>query len=344
MTPKAEPRSTIQAEEAYESFQLVDRTTDALGSEHDFGDHIYPDTDESLLREHRLEDRDSSADENKNPNSGLLHRIVALMSGTPLLGGSNAAEGSTSYGALPSRVTESSPEVFQSNDLEGANNDVRKGDKRKGKSTAIPPTASSAGFGSRRCRDESASHSRNRSRTASLLSSGPKFVVEPGHSAGQGGHVGDGSPLATGQSEDEDDEEAISIDDDEALGPPDNSPYPPVRASVAANDDISASINTPRMWILSLLCAFLGSATNLFFSLRYPSVAITPVIALVVVHIISASRQAEVRIVKLALEYGLVHGVTWSVDCATKEIWRLGILGRYLDFLQEENVGPLPAM
>ena len=38
------------------------------------------------------------------------------------------------------------------------------------------------------------------------------------------------------------------------------------------------------MWILSLLCALLGSATNLFFSLRYPSVAITPVIALVVVH------------------------------------------------------------
>ena len=33
-----------------------------------------------------------------------------------------------------------------------------------------------------------------------------------------------------------------------------------------------------------MLCAFLGSATNLFFSLRYPSVFITPVIALVVVH------------------------------------------------------------
>ena len=40
----------------------------------------------------------------------------------------------------------------------------------------------------------------------------------------------------------------------------------------------------PRMWILSMLFAFLGSATNLFFSLRYPSVAITPVIALVLVH------------------------------------------------------------
>lgn len=38
------------------------------------------------------------------------------------------------------------------------------------------------------------------------------------------------------------------------------------------------------MWILSLIFALLGSATNLFFSLRYPSVAITPVIALVLVH------------------------------------------------------------
>lgn len=38
------------------------------------------------------------------------------------------------------------------------------------------------------------------------------------------------------------------------------------------------------MWILSLLCALIGSAANLFFSLRYPSVGITPVIALVIVH------------------------------------------------------------
>lgn len=77
--------------------------------------------------------------------------------------------------------------------------------------------------------------------------------------------------------------------------------YPEVRASVAATDNTSLSINSkftmplilafqyslcpaPRMWILSLLFALFGSATNLFFSLRYPSVAITPVIALVIVH------------------------------------------------------------
>lgn len=38
------------------------------------------------------------------------------------------------------------------------------------------------------------------------------------------------------------------------------------------------------MWLLSLLFSLTGSAANLFFSLRYPSVAITPIIALVLVH------------------------------------------------------------
>lgn len=66
--------------------------------------------------------------------------------------------------------------------------------------------------------------------------------------------------------------------------PPDNSQYAEVRASVSPTDNTTVSINTPRMWILSMLFAVAGSATNLFFSLRYPSVAITPVIALVLVH------------------------------------------------------------
>jgi OPT family oligopeptide transporter len=110
------------------------------------------------------------------------------------------------------------------------------------------------------------------------------LIAEPGHPAGQGGHLGGGLPYVASDDEDKDHNpgEAVSIGEDE--DPQDNSPYPQVRASVAATDDISASINTPRMWILSLLCALLGSATNLFFSLRYPSVAITPVIALVIVH------------------------------------------------------------
>ncbi|KAL0933200.1 OPT oligopeptide transporter [Colletotrichum truncatum] len=66
--------------------------------------------------------------------------------------------------------------------------------------------------------------------------------------------------------------------------PVDNSPHEVVRASVPPTDNIHLSINTPRMWILSVLFSVLGSSTNLFFSLRYPSVAITPVIALLLVH------------------------------------------------------------
>ena len=80
---------------------------------------------------------------------------------------------------------------------------------------------------------------------------------------------------------------ALTEDDDSASDdedPPDNSPYPQVRASVSATDNTLLSINTPRMWTLSLLFAVLGSSTNLFFSLRYPSVSITPVIALLLVH------------------------------------------------------------
>ena len=65
---------------------------------------------------------------------------------------------------------------------------------------------------------------------------------------------------------------------------PENSPNDAVRASVSPTDDTTLSINTPRMWCLSVLFSILGSSTNLFFSLRYPSVAITPVIALLLVH------------------------------------------------------------
>ena len=82
-------------------------------------------------------------------------------------------------------------------------------------------------------------------------------------------------PLA----EDEDEEEYAASE-----YPDDDSPHESVRASVPPTDDTTLSINTPRMWFLSVLFSILGSSTNLFFSLRYPSVAITPVIALLLVH------------------------------------------------------------
>ncbi|KAL2158912.1 hypothetical protein VTH06DRAFT_2942 [Thermothelomyces fergusii] len=86
----------------------------------------------------------------------------------------------------------------------------------------------------------------------------------------------------------DDDERSYVFDsdlgEDDEDDPPDNSPYAQVRASVSPTDDTSLSISTPRMWALSILFSVLGSSTNLFFSLRYPSVAITPVIALLMAH------------------------------------------------------------
>lgn len=83
----------------------------------------------------------------------------------------------------------------------------------------------------------------------------------------------------------DDEDESDDEDAHNTKGNPlDNSPYAQVRASVAATDDISLSIDTPRMWSLSILFAIAGSSTNLFFSLRYPSVSLTPIIALLLVH------------------------------------------------------------
>lgn len=84
-------------------------------------------------------------------------------------------------------------------------------------------------------------------------------------------------------ADDEDSSIHISVADDDEY-PADDSPYAQVRASVSPYDDTTLSINTPRMWFFSILFAIFGSSTNLFFSLRYPSVSITPVIALLVVH------------------------------------------------------------
>ncbi|KAK4157321.1 OPT oligopeptide transporter protein-domain-containing protein [Chaetomidium leptoderma] len=93
-------------------------------------------------------------------------------------------------------------------------------------------------------------------------------------------------PVKQPDSEEDDDERSYVFDSDaeDDEDPPDNSPYAQVRASVSPTDNTSLSINTPRMWAFSVLFSVLGSSTNLFFSLRYPSVAITPVIALLMVH------------------------------------------------------------
>lgn len=97
----------------------------------------------------------------------------------------------------------------------------------------------------------------------------------------------DGSQASSSATHLDEDEEEVSDSDDlhDTKGnPADNSPYAQVRASVAATDNTSLSIDTPRMWFLSIIFAIAGSSTNLFFSLRYPSVSLTPIIALLLVH------------------------------------------------------------
>jgi hypothetical protein len=92
------------------------------------------------------------------------------------------------------------------------------------------------------------------------------------------------SPTSSSSTLDEDEASDDGSLHDMKGNPTDNSPYAQVRASVAAIDNTSLSIDTPRMWTLSILFSIAGSSTNLFFSLRYPSVSLTPIIALLLVH------------------------------------------------------------
>ena len=281
MKPRGRSRSKYKDSDFREAFPLTERLSARVGQDDESGNDIHSDSDASLLRRHRSYDdgEDEVEDDIKSTvtNQSIIKRFLSFMSRSPLLGGSTSAQGTASYGALPELSPGTSQQTSQSDAWRYGNN--QQNDKHR----AIRPTASFASFGNRR-RRESASHSRTRLRRSSMRASSPMLVAEPGHPAGLGGQVGGVLPLATSEDEEEVDEEAISTDEVDANDPPDNSPYAQVRASVAATDDTNASINTPRMWILSVICALLGSATNLFFSLRYPSIAITPVIALVVVH------------------------------------------------------------
>lgn len=207
--------------------------------------------------------------------SGLFTRVFALMSKGPPFRGLKTADNSNRYGALPIEATDSATEFFWPDGFEDNNNGTRREKKRVTRSGSSHSAESSATPGALRCRDGSAPSSTDR-----ILK--PQSSRAP--SQNLGGRTGYKSPVTADDDGSEADEDFITSDDDEGVNPPDNSPFSQVRASVAATDDTLASINTPRMWVLSLLCAFVGSATNLFFSLRYPSVAITPVIALVVVH------------------------------------------------------------
>ncbi|EKV08503.1 hypothetical protein PDIG_58470 [Penicillium digitatum PHI26] len=223
-----------------------------------------------------------------NPDTGIVQRFRAFMSRAPLLP-SSPILGASSYGSLgSSNDSEDGISIPRGQtvreDLQRASfeNDI-------GGSSNVPVSTPRRSHSAVRRRNSLyAERNRRPSSAVSDVGMGPdsKYsfatgLAVPGNPVMQ--ETPASSPYMTS-----DDESVLDIDDDDSKSssedPPDNSPYAQVRASVPATDNISLSINTPRMWILSLLFSLTGSAANLFFSLRYPSVSITPIIALVLVH------------------------------------------------------------
>jgi len=247
---------------------------------HEEDEELDPESTSALLRRHLQDnsDDDEAADTNI-PFINPLRKLAGLMSKAPLLLRSSPGFGTGSYGAVPIDAS------TENSDEEDAD-DVRRRDKRRTKMSGLRNTVSTGTLDS-----SQSGASKRRRRSHSIKGEGPEDMAEDIGLEGRYSAGGIPIPNATGadghedsDTQAEDSEEAI---DDSSLNdedPPDNSPYPQVRASVSAIDNTSLSINTPRMWILSLLFAILGSSTNLFFSLRYPSVSITPVIALLLVH------------------------------------------------------------
>ncbi|TDZ41536.1 Glutathione transporter 1 [Colletotrichum trifolii] len=64
----------------------------------------------------------------------------------------------------------------------------------------------------------------------------------------------------------------------------DNSPFPEVRANVPSTDDASMPVNTLRMWVLGVVFTMVGSGINQFFSMRYPGVTISSLVAQLVAY------------------------------------------------------------
>lgn len=258
-------------------------------------EELYPESTSNLLRRHIRDSTDTEdnapghnlADENTN-SLNIFQKIHRLMSKTPLLLRSAPGFGTGSYGAAPVGASTENSEEEEDN--------LRRREKRKKSSSALRSlrnSSSAATFRSTKSisRPSSSANagstSRSRQGTGSSAQNDGLEETEVGASPIKIRNA-DTDSISTEEDteealldENEEDGEEYSINEED---PPDNSPYAQVRASVSAIDNTTLSINTPRMWALSMLFAILGSSTNLFFSLRYPSVSITPVIALLLVH------------------------------------------------------------
>ncbi|KAF2786563.1 OPT-domain-containing protein [Melanomma pulvis-pyrius CBS 109.77] len=227
------------------------------------------------------------------------------MSRAPLLVRSSPAQGTGSYGGLPILSLSSSPDSDDHHVTSALRNK-----KGKSKLRHSEPAGHSRTSLNRSSHDDSILsepvHTTSRARRRSTKDGGSssrmpdetlggqeepglesRFTTTTGASrVFESLHSSSSSSSHAGEPDDEETSESDDLHDikSSAAHPSDNSPYAQVRASVAATDDVSLSINTPRMWALSIFFAILGSSTNLFFSLRYPSVSITPIIALLLVH------------------------------------------------------------
>lgn len=241
------------------------------------------------------------------PSESLTEADDPAMSRAPLLVRSSPAQGTGSYGGVPVLSVSSSPD-----DPDDHVTSFLQRAKKKGKTKLRNSEPSmrrtyieSSNHGS--VRSDPASTASARRRTPRDANSGESLdealarqedlLLDARVNAGGTGASGISAPPGfeslqsssasspMDESEDDDSSEPEDLHDSKANGHiSDNSPYAQVRAAVGASDDFTLSINTPRMWILSILFAILGSSTNLFFSLRYPSVSITPIIALLLVH------------------------------------------------------------
>lgn len=257
------------------------------------------DATEPSLQHTRREDISSP------PEDGVTS-IEPEMSRTPLLLRSSPAQGTGSYGVLPTHLASSVEEDAQ----ESSTSNNRRISKNKGKRAVRHTISDQDERNSSPCdAQEEVVNARRRRRnlplkrkgwssegavsdasealkpssttaTVPTFDTGPSAIFESQHSSGESeSDVGSQNGTANGFKHDS--LHMVDIPEEEVV---DNSPYAQVRASVAPTDNTTLSINTPRMWTLSILFAVFGSATNLFFSLRYPSVSITPVIALLIVH------------------------------------------------------------
>lgn len=268
-----------------------------LSSRVDDDEELDPESDAAYLRRHVRDTEDDVDDTVEGGNTDIIGKTFrqfgAYMSKTPLFLSSSPGLGPGSYCAVPVTNSDDEPAAETGSSLR-----YETGGRRSSRRSIDTAHTTRLRSSTSRHRRDTGASSRSMGGTSSAVGGIDNAGLEGrfGTTPLPSGPVFEGSNSSKEsldeRSRDTDsavlDEESevqgfdrITIDDE---NPPDNSPYAQVRASVSAVDNTTLSINTPRMWTLSMLFAVMGSSMNLFFSLRYPSVSITPVIALLLVH------------------------------------------------------------